>query len=634
MSPAARDRLASRRRVVCSRVLADEAEEEQTGGARARKLREQQRAARRPAAVYQAGVKRRLRGRWFHLVPAHSHQISIVFVCLGLLVAGLITAGYLSVVWPPVALRPLVGRPFRLDIPGGIADWVGSQMLALSAGFAILIYQLRRYRGDDYHGRYRMWRPIVVLLLLLSLDAVTHLRAAIAATIDATWGQQAVIAGDDVVRLLLLLAGAAVGLPLIAELHRSFSSIACFFGALGMLALPTALRVHLIDVPPELMATWSGAARLTGRALVLGATICYLRMLFREVRGMDAESEALWMRAGSITKWFRKSAEADEKPIKRNQKRSEDAEESEPEKKTGFFAALFGRGRNGEDNEQDPLARRRKSRKAEAAEEDAEDESYDSEDAEEDYEEDDDESSSARRPQPAITKSSQPVANSPRPLHSPPPVPSRSLPARQQRRKVKPIPMFQQSLRQKQGVPTKQKPNVVAGAGSVDAKNPKRLRKTPQEPLRQNRRPKKNPASPSQRPKRPKIQTRLPRKAGSAAADLKRPQKVTHNPKTSPLPNLPSLSNLRPKRKPIRQKQLLQNEVGSVGDATSPIVKKHLCSKRPILSQPPTRVRSNPIPRARLLSQPNHRQQLLHLPIPMTMKMRMTMETATMETAA
>ncbi len=403
MPPAARDRLANRRRVVCSRVLADEAEEDPSlSGARGRKYREQQRAARRPAQVYQSGVRRRLRGRWFHLVPAYGRQLTMVMTAIACLVALLIGVGYLAVVWSPLALRPMVGRPLRLDMPGGVADWVGSQMLMMSAGIAVLIYQLRRYRGDDYHGRYRMWRTIVVVLSLLSLDAVAHLRTGFAAVIDATWAQNAVIAGDDVVRLLLLLAGCAVLLPLIAELHRSASATACLFCAFATLALPTAIRIHLVDVSPELAGTWAGAARLIGRSLILCASVCYLRLLYREVRGMELAGESVWSKLNPAA-WRRaKDDEAEASGKKRKAKPDADDADAGTEaadEKPSLWSRIWPRRKNEAEDEEDLRSYRRSRRQ-----EDDEDESEDDEDNdrdEDDYDDDDDDVEDRRRATPA-----------------------------------------------------------------------------------------------------------------------------------------------------------------------------------------------------------------------------------------
>jgi hypothetical protein len=367
MPPAARDRLAHRRRVVCSRILSEGAEEEALGTARSKKQREQQRAAIRPAATYQSGVRRRLRGRWFHLVPVKQHQLSAVLTGIYVIVAFLTALGYLAAVWAPLALRPLVGRPLRLDMPGGIADWVGSQMLAIAAGTSFLIYQLRRYRGDDYHGRYRMWRPIIALLVLLSLDSVVHLREAAAALIDATWAQQSVIVGSDIVRLALLIIGMAIALPLFGELSRSPSAIALLAGALLSLATPTALRLGIIPSTPELILTWAGAARLAGRACLLSATICYLRRLYREVQHHDDD-------VASVFSFFQRSA-----PVANDQhaasskgrKSKSNAEPAEATEAPGLWSRLFGARRNANDDADDllrakPAGKRRQEAEAEA----------------------------------------------------------------------------------------------------------------------------------------------------------------------------------------------------------------------------------------------------------------------------
>ena len=411
MPPAARDRLANRRRVVCSRILAEEAGEEPIGTARARKQREQQRAARRPAAAYQSGVRRRLRGRWFNLVPVHQYQLSAVLTSIYLIVAGLTALGYLAAVWTPLAMRPLIGRPFRIDMPGGIADWAGAQMLVLAAGCSFLVYQLRRYRGDDYHGRYRMWRPIIGLLLLLSIDAVTHLREALAVLIDVTWAQQSVMDGSDVVRLMLLLVGIGITMPLFAEMQRCPLAIGLLICATISLGVPTALRLNMIPSTAELVLTWAGAARLAGRACVLSAAICYLRRLFREVQGIDDANAGLLSQFRLPRLVGATTDEATDAKSRSRKQQTIDAE-SIP---VGFWARWFPSRENMEDEAID----RRKSKAKQSTMAKENEFSEGTSDQQDPSDEHDDErvvpNRSAQRPQPTnatATKSNQPVADS------------------------------------------------------------------------------------------------------------------------------------------------------------------------------------------------------------------------------
>ncbi len=64
---------------------------------------------------------------------------------------------YLSVTWSPLALREDLARPFRLDRPDSFGTYIRAIFLFAAAGTALLVYQLRRYKVDDFKGHYRLW---------------------------------------------------------------------------------------------------------------------------------------------------------------------------------------------------------------------------------------------------------------------------------------------------------------------------------------------------------------------------------------------------------------------------------------------------------------------------------------------
>ena len=95
--------------------------------------------------------------------------------------------------WLPcvAAGDPLMCRPLRVRCHGhrsptgptlrGRFVWTGPTalghcmmvaLLALSTGASLLIYQLRRYRNDDFKGHYRLWRLVMIVMLLASINAM------------------------------------------------------------------------------------------------------------------------------------------------------------------------------------------------------------------------------------------------------------------------------------------------------------------------------------------------------------------------------------------------------------------------------------------------------------------------------
>lgn len=295
-----------RRRIVTNRSAFEFGESSASTKSPAAGRREQLRAARRGTKAYGSAVRRRLRGRWFQLVPVRRSQLAVAVIVPGALALCLVAAGYAAVQWAPLASHPEVARPFRLDVAGNLADWVGSQFLLLGAGCSFLIYQMRRYRADDFQGHYRLWRPIILLFLVAALDAVVRVRDALGGAIDLIQGETIVMAGSDIVRLAMLIGGAALAIPLIREMRRIAIANVIVVVALTSLAVPTLLRLGVageVDQVDALLV--AGSARMVGRTLLLVAAIVYLRKVFREVRGLDVDQPST---AEAATRQQRKQA--------------------------------------------------------------------------------------------------------------------------------------------------------------------------------------------------------------------------------------------------------------------------------------------------------------------------------------
>lgn len=64
---------------------------------------------------------------------------------------------------------------FDLDGEGSLAVWFSSTTLLMAALTALLVYSVRRYRTDDYQGRYRIWLWAAMCWLLMSIDETASL---------------------------------------------------------------------------------------------------------------------------------------------------------------------------------------------------------------------------------------------------------------------------------------------------------------------------------------------------------------------------------------------------------------------------------------------------------------------------
>ena len=272
-----------RRRVVYTAHHADNTPTTAASRRNAQRLRE----ARRPTAAYGIRVQRRLRGRWFSLVPVRPATLITVSATIAGLSLLLCFLHYAAVAWPAIAYRPEIARPLRLDRPDSFGRLYAFVLLAGSAALALLTYQLRRYRIDDYQGHYRLWRLILVVLVLASINTQVSLIRWGGALIDAGFGRRVALTGGDWLRLVVSIGGAILALRLCAEVRRCRWALVSMIVAGGLLAIPEAAKWNFIGV--ESVATWTlvTSAPLLAFTMLFISLTGYLRMLYREVRQID-----------------------------------------------------------------------------------------------------------------------------------------------------------------------------------------------------------------------------------------------------------------------------------------------------------------------------------------------------------
>jgi hypothetical protein len=282
------------------RVLAYQSSRDGEGGTSAdRRLVEKLRQARRPVAIYGASVNRRLRGRWFSLVPVRRRAMAAASLAILGAAALLCLGHWLAISWQPLAYREAIARPLRLDRPDSFGTYVRAFLLAVAAGTSLLIYQLRRYRNDDYRGSYRIWPPVIILFGVASLDCVCGLIPWCGELIDLMLGKRIAMAGSDWIRIVMTIGGAALALRLVAEVRHSTLAFALLLLAVVCSAIPLAGRWGIMHIDTVFKWWLITSAPLMAAATLSVCCGAYLRMLFREVRRLD-EDDRLSLR---IRQW-------------------------------------------------------------------------------------------------------------------------------------------------------------------------------------------------------------------------------------------------------------------------------------------------------------------------------------------
>ncbi len=312
-----------RRRVLYSANQADNA----PSTAASRRETERLREARRPTAAYGSRVHRRLRGRWFSMVPVRRRTMITIASLLSSIALLLCAAHYAAVAWPPLAYRPEVARPLRLDRPDSFGRWFIGALLAGSAGASLLIYQLRRYRVDDYQGRYRLWRLVLMVLILAGVNSLVSIVDWSGALLDAAFGKRVALTGGDWIRLVVSIGGAVLALRLIAEVRRSRFSLGLMILACVILAIPEAANWNVLQVDSLLTWTAVTSAPLLACTALFISLGGYLRMLYREVRQIE-ENDSLKNRFQQMRmRVFKRSGDAEAEHLE------EDSDDHEPRRR-------------------------------------------------------------------------------------------------------------------------------------------------------------------------------------------------------------------------------------------------------------------------------------------------------------
>ncbi len=173
----------------------------------------------------------------------------------------------------------------ELTGPMTLSSFWSAAVLMMTALLGMFVFHVRRFRVDDYKGRYRMWYMAIIGLAVASFDSITHahdgVRDALTLAIgDLPWEHPAL--GWIVVYGAL---GGMVALRGLVEVRRSKAtvfiwtlSIACFVGA-------TLLYVGVFQITPDQSHRMARSSLfLSGVYLLMFGMAIYARFVFLEAQ--------------------------------------------------------------------------------------------------------------------------------------------------------------------------------------------------------------------------------------------------------------------------------------------------------------------------------------------------------------
>lgn len=197
---------------------------------------------------------------------------------------------------PRLASMTTDGRvaAFDLDGEGSLAVWFSSLTLLLASATAVLVFTVRRFRRDDYHGRYRVWIWAAAVFLLMSIDETGSLHEGFKEMM--TWLTGNRVFGDGsiwwVVAYFFVLG--SVGSRLVADMRESGWSIIAIFAAAAcyVVAVATQLEGILPEAGAQAVMLEEGMEML-GNVFLFLAMLLHARHVILDAEGLLPERDSI-----------------------------------------------------------------------------------------------------------------------------------------------------------------------------------------------------------------------------------------------------------------------------------------------------------------------------------------------------
>jgi hypothetical protein len=224
------------------------------------------------------------------LVPRRLLVATLLLLTCIVILAGL-EAAY---VWAMgrVAAGSAVAVALDVGAKGSLACWFSSLVLLAASISALLVYTVRRYRTDDYQGRYRVWRWAAGCWFLLATDQAASLREAFRDAMVNCTGTPLFRDGTLWWVLVYVLVFAAVASRLMLDMRPSRLSLGAL--AVSTVAFGLAIACYLGWAP---LATAVGnvvfrtSSEMAGHLMLLAAMGLHARYVILDAQGLVLHPE-------------------------------------------------------------------------------------------------------------------------------------------------------------------------------------------------------------------------------------------------------------------------------------------------------------------------------------------------------
>jgi hypothetical protein len=233
--------------------------------------------------AYTSGALVENQPRLIDFVPQRTFAVAGIFVLLVAVVA-LINVAHFRVL-PFAESHKIDAASLNLKLDGGLLAWISSFLLLATSFFCFQVYQVRKFRADDYSGSYRVWVWLACGFILASMDATAQISPVIASLIATNWEEGFLSQGRNIWLLIVGIPAGSICGRLIFELWRSRVAIGSIAIAAAAYAFANILRLDLLPMNFANEQVVEANSFAIAHSSVFFMVISYARFVILEAEG-------------------------------------------------------------------------------------------------------------------------------------------------------------------------------------------------------------------------------------------------------------------------------------------------------------------------------------------------------------
>lgn len=235
-------------------------------------------------AGYSQDVRKACQQRLVQLIPVRRSALITVLAICWLTWLGFVAAHYLIHIRGSLYLKSLpVTHLFHIREYVGIPRFLVTQLWMLTGIAALLIYQIRKHKLDDYRASYRIWLGLVAAAWFASLDSSTITLQLIGDSISPWTEKEFGYKGYAVVLATFASLVGVLGLRLCNELRVAKMSVSFWLGGLVAWGVSALFGTGILQPAwqdPGTQDLVVGSTWFAGTLAVFMSAFIYLRHIY------------------------------------------------------------------------------------------------------------------------------------------------------------------------------------------------------------------------------------------------------------------------------------------------------------------------------------------------------------------